>query len=301
MLGLARIAEKGPMVAIGLAIGLLFLAMILSPLIAFFSLPVLVLSGAVMAYVCLRFGEQAAIQALVGGALVLFLMSFLLQGSVWQLPLTGMLLWLPPAIAALALRYTTSLPISLLVIAAFGIAVAMVVQMNADAIVAYWQKSVSVLMEVMAEQRPDLMAGENFGQKLEQLLDVMLGATGVTVMVLAVGCLFIARSWQAQLFNVGGFQKEFHALTFGSSAGLVALAIIALSMFSEIGWLDAIAFVVIFLLGLQGLAVVHSLVKRRGLSTGVLVVMYTFCILPQVILLIAVLGLCDNFYPLRKS
>ncbi|MBX2836961.1 MAG: hypothetical protein KTR35_08900 [Gammaproteobacteria bacterium] len=304
MLGLARIAEKGPLVAISLAIGLLLVASVLPqfiPLLDLVSLPLTILSGAVMSYVCLRFGQQAAFQALFGGAAVLLLMSIVSHGNIWQLPLTGLMVWLPPALAALVLKRTVSLELALLLIAGVGVIVAFIVQLNAQAILDYWQSMLDLMMARAREQQSELFADEEFAERLKLFSVAMLRAIGVSVMAVAVGCLFIARSWQAQLFNVGGFQKEFHALKFGRAAALVALPVIVLSMVTSFGWLDSLALVLIFLFCLQGLAVVHSLVKQRNMSNGVLVVMYAFLILPHTMYLIGALGLTENLYPLRKS
>jgi hypothetical protein len=304
MLGLARIAEKGPLVAISLAIGLLLVAMVvpqLIPLMDLLSLPLTILSGSVMSYVCLRFGEQAAIQALVGGTLVLVVMSLVVFTNAWQLPLAGLMIWLPPSCAALILKRSVSLAMALMIIAGFGAAVVVVVQLNSDAISSYWQNLLQLMMERAREQQSDLFAEEDMSERIALFSNAMRDAIGVSVMAVAAGCLFIARSWQAQLFNPGGFQKEFHSLKFGRIAAIAALPIVVISMLSDIDWLDAIAMVVVFLFCLQGLSVVHALVKQRGLSQGTLVVMYALLILPHVMSLLSALGLSDNFYPVRKS
>ena len=120
-------------------------------------------------------------------------------------------------------------------------------------------------------------------------------------MSVALGALFLARSWQAGLFNPGGFQKEFHALSLGRNAALVCVLVIVLSVVQNGQLAGAVAFVVIFAFFIQGLAVSHSLVKQRGMHRFWLYGIYVLLFIPHTMLLLAALGLADNMFRLRRA
>jgi uncharacterized protein YybS (DUF2232 family) len=53
----------------------------------------------------------------------------------------------------------------------------------------------------------------------------------------------------------------------------------------------------------QGLSVAHSLVKQRGMGSGWLIALYAlmFILLIQMIVLLATIGLIDNFVDFRQK
>jgi uncharacterized protein YybS (DUF2232 family) len=136
---------------------------------------------------------------------------------------------------------------------------------------------------------------------IDGIAKMMTGAMGVSVMSVALGALFLARSWQAGLFNPGGFQTEFHALSLGKNAALSCVLVIVLSVVQNGQLAGAIAFVVIFAFFIQGLAVSHSLVKQRGMHRFWLYGIYVLLVIPHTMLLLAALGLADNIFRLRRA
>jgi uncharacterized protein YybS (DUF2232 family) len=136
---------------------------------------------------------------------------------------------------------------------------------------------------------------------IDAMARMMTGALGVSVMSIALGALFLARSWQAGLFNPGGFQKEFHSLSLGRNAALICVLIIGLAIVVGGQVASAIAMVVIFGFFVQGLAVTHALVKQRGMHRYWLHGVYVLLLLPHTLLLLAALGLADNLFSLRRG
>ena len=145
-----------------------------------------------------------------------------------------------------------------------------------------------------------LLTEEQLEEFITAMANMMTWSTGISVMSVALGALFLARSWQAGLVNPGGFQKEFHELALGRNAALLCLLIIVLSMFMGSQVSIAIAVVVIFAFFIQGLAVAHALVKQRGMHRFWLHGIYVLMLLPHTLLLLAALGLADNMFSLRR-
>ncbi|VAW95745.1 putative membrane protein [hydrothermal vent metagenome] len=140
---------------------------------------------------------------------------------------------------------------------------------------------------------------------LADLSRIMTGiaAAGVSLNVLL--CLFLARAWQAQLYNPGGFRNEFHALRLGQRLALVSLGFIALSLL-PLGVVSHMAgeivIVILSLYVIQGLALLHSIVAQRGLHVAWLVVLYLVMlfIMPHLLVLVAVMGLVDTWADFRR-
>ena len=301
MLGIARLADRGPMTAASLA-ALLLVGAILIPAVmpaaSILSMPFIIGSAAVVAFVILKRGESAALRGAGLCVALLILLSLLLYGSAVQMPLIAMVFWLPAVLAAIVLRRLVSLDLAVLAITGCGVLTAIGVHLLSGADGGLWK-------EPLAEQLGRQLGGaEGLDEAqltalVEGLANMMTGAMGVSVMSVALASLFVGRYWQAAMVRPGGFREEFHALSLGRNAALVCLAVVALSVGVEGRLWDALAIVAVFAFFVQGLAVAHALVRERGLAKGWLVGLYVFLLLPHTLLLVAALGLADNLFALR--
>ncbi|MFK7890321.1 MAG: DUF2232 domain-containing protein [Granulosicoccus sp.] len=316
MIALARVADRGPMTAAAVAAILLLAALwvpvllltaagagILVLLISTLSMLCLIASAAVVAFVALRHGEMAAVKVAGSCLLLLVLVSLILYGSALHIPLIAVIYWLPAIVAAFLLARTVRLEISIIAIVLFGLVAVVAFVMLVGNVTDFLQNQFLEATRLATEQSESgasMITDEQQQTIVERVAWVIPGAFGVSVMSIALGALFLARSWQAELFNPGGFQKEFHGLKLGRSVSLAAVLVIALAMMQGGQLSGAVAMVIIFGLFLQGLAVVHSLVKQRQMNRLWLHGMYIFVLLlPHTLLLLAALGLTDNLFNLR--
>ena len=126
---------------------------------------------------------------------------------------------------------------------------------------------------------------------------VVSNVTGLFVLLSAIACLILARSWQAGLYNPGGFRAEFHAFRLAPRELLVLFAIgvvgmllgvYALAMFSWIPLLVA------------GIALIHGVIGLKGMNGLWLVAFYILLITTwPTILIVLLLGLMDTFANVR--
>jgi uncharacterized protein YybS (DUF2232 family) len=148
-------------------------------------------------------------------------------------------------------------------------------------------------------------AGE-WRDTLDQMANVMTGIMCAAFVFSAVLSLLLARWWQAQLYNPGGFRDEFHRLRLGRPLALAVLALMAASLL-PLGGASALGrdmvMVVLMMYMLQGLAVIHAVVAKRGASNAWLVATYVLLAiaLPQVAMLLAIAGLMDTWLNLRRE
>jgi len=231
MIALARIADRGPLSSATLAAVLLLGALWVPALMAsggsaglalfasFFSMAALIASAAVVAFVALRHGELQALRVSGGCLLLLVVVSLVLYGTAVHIPMIATVFWLPAVIAAFVLARSVKLDYAVLTIVACGVASVVLLARFMGDTTAFWRSQFGDLGTSAAMATgpgaPAVITEEQREEFITTMAGLMTAAMGISVMTVALGALFVARSWQAQLFNPGGFQKEFHELSYG--------------------------------------------------------------------------------------
>jgi len=316
MIHLARLADRGPLTAALLAAALLLAALWIPVVLisggsaglvlvaSFLSMFFLVTSAAVVAFVALRHGEMATLQVIGGCLLLLIVVSAVLYGSVVHVPLIATIFWLPAIVSSMVLARSVKLDYAVLAVVVCGVIAVTGMTLIIGDSAEFWRSQFtnSGAVQIQSEGAGAVALNEEQREAfIEAMARMMTGAMGVSVMSVALCALFLARFWQAGLFNQGGFQQEFHALSLGKSVALVCVLVLVLAIAQGGQLAGAIAMVVIFALFIQGLAVAHSLVKQRGMSRYWLHGIYVLLLLPHTLLLLAALGLADNMFSLRRA
>lgn len=136
------------------------------------------------------------------------------------------------------------------------------------------------------------------GMDTEQLASLLIsGVTGLIVLLAAVGCLALARSWQAGLYNPGGFREEFHGLrlTVRELAVLVALGVVGMLL-----GLPGLGMLLWVPLLVGGIALVHGVIGLKGMNGLWLVAFYALLITTwPMILIVLLLAFIDVFADFR--
>jgi len=252
----------------------------------------------------LRHGEVQALRVTGGCLLLLVVVSLVLYGTAVHIPLVATVFWLPAVIAAFVLARSVKLSYAVLAIIGCGVLAVVLLSAFIGDTTAFWKSQFGDVGTAAAVSSgpgaPAMITEEQREEFITTMANMMTAAMGISVMSVALGALFVARSWQARLFNPGGFQKEFHALSLGRNAALACVLIIFLSLSMGGQVAGAVASVVIFGFFIQGLAVAHALVKQRGMHRFWLHGIYVLMMLPHTLLLLAALGLADNMFSLRR-
>ncbi|KAA0011740.1 hypothetical protein F0A17_10435 [Billgrantia pellis] len=126
------------------------------------------------------------------------------------------------------------------------------------------------------------------GYDTEELATLLIGGiTGLMVLIAAIGCLALARSWQAGLYNPGGFREEFHALRLvpRELALLVLLGVVGMVLglpsLSMLAWVPLLV---------AGIALVHGFIGIKGMNGLWLVAFYGLLITTWPMILIVLLA-----------
>ncbi len=272
-------------------------------LLAQLFLPLGYLSGAAVALVTLRLGWQHGLSVV--------LLSMMAVGVLHQIasPLMvsaglGMLLtaalWLPVWATAQSLRRTMMPGRSVMLAALFGIMIVLGFYIGAVEPAAWWQQTMNQLMMPALEELPQVEQ-EQIHAGIAELALIMTGSSAMLMSLSLIISLFIGRWWQAMLFNPGGFGEEFRQLRLGKGAAMLFLLLLVAAGLSGNEFMSQNLPVVVLLpFLLQGLAVVHALVKRRNAHTGWLVGTYLLLFVTgPTALLLAFAGVVDNWFDFR--
>ena len=248
------------------------------------------LSAPVVALVALRHGPGEAIAVLLWA--VLPAIGWFALGDVMPL-----LTLLGITVLALILRRTGSWEITLLASIGVGIGALLGLSLQTEMLSLLEAQFTQAMEQVM--NSPELQ-GQLVLPDAEQLHRLLVTFFAVSVAFMTVTLLMLARSWQASLYNPGGFREEFHRLRLGwrSSAVLFVLFVLA-----DMGppQLQQLALFFMLPLLITGVALVHGLVGRRKLPVSVLVVFYLVLMFPAMLQLLVLAALADSWFDFRSK
>lgn len=135
------------------------------------------------------------------------------------------------------------------------------------------------------------------GVETEQLATLLIGAvTGLIVTLAAIACLALARSWQAGLYNPGGFREEFHGLRLAPRELAVLVALGVVGMLLGIPALSMLSWVPLLV---AGIALIHGIIGLKGMNGLWLVAFYVLLVttwpMILIVLLLAFIDTLANF------
>lgn len=244
------------------------------------------LGAAVVALVLLRKGSGPGSFVLLWAMLPGFLVAVLQQdiGPLAVLLVAALIAWV--------LRRSHSWSAALVAAAGAGLVLSALLLLTAPA---YLAQLAEVLRQIVQDATQGLPEA---GTVQAPGVVAIAGILGLSAAATAVLCLLLARWWQAQLYNPGGFRQEFHRLRIPPP--LTMLSIVAGVALSSAGsgwtvWAMTAGLPLIF----AGFALVHGVVGQRKLSTGWLIAMYCLWLLSDwikaLLLLLAVADSWMNF------
>lgn len=250
------------------------------------------LSAAVLALVTLRKGPNE------GGYLLAWavLPAGFLLGVFGDAGPLGMILG-TTALAVL-LRWTVSLPLTLVASAAIGL-------LTGAALLVFGESYLQTLEQYFAELFRNLQSqlAQPEGREITLVAPGVTSIAGLLGLMNALSCalcLLLARWWQAALYNPGGFREEFHGLRFdtGSSAVLALLVVGISSLGLEYRpWAAMFALP----LSLAGLGLIHARAAHRKQGVTYITLLYLLWVTLDAVKLIVIgLAVADSWIDFRR-
>jgi len=261
------------------------------------------LAAAVVALVTLHVGVLAGLQIMAIAAAITLLFYQLLGVQAVVALVLVLMLWLPCWMTAAVLQQTNSLAQAMRTATLFGVCLLLLVFGLYGNPAAWWMEQLQQVEATLTEAGISFPALADV-QLLQEVSGLMTGVVFASLVIGVIASLLLARWWQSVLVHPGAFRDEFYALRLGNMNGLVTLGIMLIARFtdgtvSEFGAQLAMIMLVPYLL--VGLAVIHSLLKRKGRGGGWLVAVYVLlAIVPQATLLLAAGGLLDTWIDFRR-
>lgn len=294
---LAGYAVRGPVQGAIVASSTLVLSTILAPLV--------VVSSAIVALVFLRLGIRPGVVAVALS--LLFSTTIALMTALPAIAPAAVMVssWLPVIVMAWVLRETVRLDMALLAGAALLATALFAVYAALPNVAQSWQTMFSKVLEnpqLLPVQLRD-MDPEVRDKLLESASRYVTGMYAAMWFLASALGLLLARSWQARLFNPGGLQKEFHELRFGTAASGIGLVIVAIAVVLRVELFVALSMLVCAVFAFQGVAILHGVVKRRGLTVAWLVAAYVLLLftMPESLIFLSVCGITDAWFDFRQK
>ena len=283
---------RGPAQAILVAASCAALSLILPPLSY--------LSAATVSLVTLRKGTREGALILAAASIAVGLLLFISTGQPWFALSMALGLWLPVWLLSVVLRATVSLALVFQAATVTGALLVIGLHLFLTDPVATWQQALEAFFGTLLQQ-----AGvPEPGAKLQVLARIMTGVAAATMVISYLVSVLIARWWLAALYNPGGFRQEYHQLRLGTTMAIASLGVLigAWLMPGGVGSaLRDLGTVVLVVYLFQGLAVVHGIAGLLRANIAWLVGVYFLMLfaLPQLTILLAVMGLVDTWVDVR--
>lgn len=251
------------------------------------------ISPATVGLVSLKEGSQEGLVVLLWAALPLIASYFFGQGSSLLAVISGFSLVLT-LVAAAVLRATSSWQWTILTSMSMATVVTLVIGLLLGVEIDLLIDRLNALFaEVAAQQSSQI-------EPVAASRPIVLGASALMLALSTVVCLFVARWWQAMLYNPGGFGDEFRQLRLDMRvAGLsVGVFVLVLYLPTEYRfWAD----LMLVPLLLSGVSLMHYAVSVAALGSSWLVFMYIGLVVSGPVIggLLVGLGLADSLLNLR--
>lgn len=266
--------------------------------------PFVFFSNAAIALVALRQGANQGIVLTLIASVVLAIVTAVLQQDFFLGFSTGLQQWLPMVFFAIILTrsvsWTYTLQIMLLIVVGGLIAF----HLSVSDTQAFWKEPVGEIINLFAKNQ---QWSDAESSKLVEMLSTWAAAIiAVSLLISWIVSLFIARNWQASLYNPGGFGKEFRELRIGKAPAAALLIVVVLFATTENQMMADIALAGMATFLFQGLGLVHGLVKKMQMSHFWLIGMYILIIpiLPSsmiIMILLVSFGIIDSFADFRNT
>ncbi len=272
---------------IGLSL-LTLLSMFITPL-------AYLISGTPLGLVTLRQGSHVGLQVAIASMFLVMTLLMLLSIQPQVIVAFVVGIWLPVWLSCSILRVTQSQGLMLVMVGGIAMLFVFLMYFSIEDVTAWWRNMLFAWLEqVTTPDKADLIR-----PKLERVVPFMNGFMAAGIAVSISTTVFLARWWQASLFNPKGFRPEFISLRL-PKALLVVMAVCAGIVFVSISEFNQIAqdclMVIMCLYVFQGLSFVHGYVQRKQLSRGWLLGMYLVLtiLFVEAAIFLACLGVADS-------
>lgn len=282
-------------------------AMMVASVLALLSLqfpPISIVSSAAVALVTLRRGGKEGLYVLLCSCFAAALLSVFLLGNYQFALLYGLVLWMPVWLIAIVLREGRQLATAIEIAVLLGIVAVVGFYLYQPEPAQVWRGVLDTMIQPMLNAQTDVPP-EAIKQSADAFAHYMTGFVAAGSVYGLLFGLFLARWWQAILYNPGGFKAEYLALRGRSALATMTVLIIAPALMASGTIADVCRNVLVLMFVLYtfiGAAVLHAVFAARSSGRFMVPLLYvTLLIIPHVTAVIALCGLSDAWLDLRNK
>lgn len=289
MRSLAAFALRGRLQAALAVMGVMALAVVLPP--------AGLLSLAIIALVTLRHGAWSGVEMIAVAALFGAAVGWVTVGNPWAAAVYAVVLWLPVWGMALVLRERIDLSLAIQFATAFGVVAVLGFFAWNSQPTEFWQGALNTMFAAMLDAAPTPEDAGALRDSLSKAASFMTGLVVAGLVTTLIMAVFLARWWQAALFNPGGFGNEYLAIHAPRALSLLVFALMAGGFLADgvlAGICRNVLVVATVLYLCVGVSALHGLCARLRWRKALLILLYALVfVVPQVILPIALIGVTD--------
>jgi len=164
-----------------------------------------------------------------------------------------------------------------------------------------WRSSLNMMADDLIANSNGTLDTEQLQLIIDQIVSLLPGFFASSFMIGTMLSLYLARWWQAVIYNPGGFGKEFRAINLGKATALFALAIAITASLIKADIFNAMLLVVFALYLNQGVAVLHAVFVGKQLNAVWLFMIYLLMFfVPHIVVLLSLAGLADTWIDFRR-
>ncbi|WP_031435477.1 YybS family protein [Methylomarinum vadi] len=265
--------------------------------------PVSIVSSASVALVTLRRGAGEGLWVLIASCVAAAILGMFLPIGSHIALLYGLVIWLPVWLIAIVLREGRQLAVTIEITVILGVLGVIGFYLYHPAPAALWNNVLNVMFQPMLTQ-PGVPA-EEITQSLVRFSRLMTGAIAAGIVYGVLFGLFLARWWQAVLYNPGGFRSEFLSLRLHPQLALATLVVVAMALalsgkVAEACWNVIVLLFVLYTI--TGTAALHDAFAKAKSGRFMVPFLYiTLVMIPHVAIAVALFGLGDTWLDLRNK
>ncbi len=295
MRGLAKLAMRGPLIA--------SLLIAVFALLALFFGPALLISGGLLGLVTLRQGALAGLRTLLVAGTLCAAAMVALNGRLGIAAMAIAAAWMPVWGACLTLHRTRQQGQAVVNIGICVMVYAALMRFANPDVNAFWRGRLTVLGELVEAEGGQFLSAD----QIQTYGNLMHTASVALLYIGFTGMLMLARGWQAQLYNPGGFGTEFR--NFVLPRWVLPIGALAAACNTILNWVGAAGglaqdamIVLLLMFAVQGLAVLHAVCLAREMNRAWLGGVYLLLgLAPHVAIpILATTGIADVVVDFRR-
>lgn len=262
------------------------------------------LANAAIALVTLRKNWQEGLLLTLIGSIAIAIFTYIEQQNISFGFFIAWIQWAPIVLFAWILNQTVSWQMTLQALLGISIFGVLLLRILIPDLTVFWLELFNSTMQAAPSASSEEQANiATIQQRVQQIAPLITGIIIAMSSVVVTISLLIARYWQAQLYNPGGFGEELRELRIGKPSAIVVLALVITALLTEADWAMELLFCGVAVFLFQGIALVHALVKLRDMRQLWLIAMYILLVLLNfhMAVILAAVGIIDSFADFRRQ